>query len=472
MKKRIAILGGGISGLTAAYILHRDHAATCDFTLIEAGNRLGGIIETIHADGFTIECGPDSWVTEKPWAEQLARELGLAHELVPSNDHERRTYIAHNGSLIPLPEAMRMMVPTDLDAVRTSPLFTEAAKHAYVAEPTRAAELRDAALLHRGSDADESVADFVRRHFGEEVVQTLAGPLLAGIFGGNIEKLSARAVLGPFVAMEAQHGSLIAGLQQSTRNTKTAVFTSLTSGLGSLVQRLLTHLRSASIRLSSPVLALSPSSSGWKIETANGHEQFDRILIATSLDTTRRLLASVPLPEMQHAATLLPTDAASGLVVGLGYSAQSQPVPAIPTGFGFLVPAGRTEEHNLLACTFVHQKFPHRAPTGATLLRAFFASTAAENLSRHSDDEVAAIARDQLIRFLGPLPERAHVAIVRRWPRSLPQYEVGHLARMAKFAACLRSLPEIAVAGNALRGVGLPDLIRDATQAARTLALS
>lgn len=471
MKKRIAILGGGISGLTAAYILHRDHAATCDFTLFEADNRLGGIIETVHANGFTIECGPDSWITEKPWTEQLARELGLAEELLPSNDHERQTYIARDTSLIPLPEGMRMMVPASLDAVRTSPLFTEAAKQAYMAEPTRAAELRDTALLRRGPDADESVADFVRRHFGDEVVQTVAGPLLGGIFGGNVEKLSARTVLGPFVALEAEHGSLISGLQRTTRNANKAVFTSLTSGLGTLIKRLIANLPSTSIHLSSRVLAISASSSGWKIETEHGYEQFDCLLIATSLDATRRFLSSLPLPEMQRAAALLPADATSGLVVALGYNAQAHPLPAIPPGFGFLVPVNPADNCSLLACTFVHQKFPERAPNGATLLRAFFASAAAENLSVHSDDEIAAIARDQLIRFLGSLPEHADIAVVRRWPRSLPQYEVGHLARLAAFETCLRSIPGIAVACNALRGVGLPDLIRDATQAAHALAL-
>jgi oxygen-dependent protoporphyrinogen oxidase len=154
VKKRIAIVGGGISGLTAAYILHRNYPGTCEFALFEAASRLGGIIETIHADGFTIECGPDSWVTEKPWAEQLVREVGLAHELLPSNDRERRTYIARNAALIPLPDAMRMMVPADLNTVLASPLFTEAAKRAYIAEPSRAAELRKSALLHRGIDAD------------------------------------------------------------------------------------------------------------------------------------------------------------------------------------------------------------------------------------------------------------------------------------------------------------------------------
>lgn len=468
MKRRIAIIGGGISGLTAAYVLWRDHADACEFILFEASSRLGGIIETVHADGFTIECGPDSWVTEKPWAEQLARELGLGQELLPSNDHERRTYISRNGSLTALPDAMRMMVPTDLDAVLTSPLFTESARQAYLAEPARAAQLRETALLNRGIDADESVAEFVRRHFGDEVVDVVAGPLLAGVFGGDIEKLSARALLGPFVTMEARHGSLITGMQQR-QPSSASVFSTLAGGLGTLIDRLERSLPPASMRLSTPVLTIDPRPGEWVVGTANRREHFDRVLIATPLDTTRHLFASLPVAEARRAAALLPADAASGLVVALGYREQTTPAPAIPRGFGFLVSANPADAHSLLACTFVHQKFQRRAPEGATLLRAFFASTAAGALSARLDDEIADIARNQLLGFLGPLPEHADTTIVRRWPRSLPQYEVGHVARMEEFQSCVSALNGLSVAGNAIRGVGLPDLIRDATQAAHAL---
>jgi protoporphyrinogen/coproporphyrinogen III oxidase len=470
VKKRIAIVGGGISGLTAAYILHRDYSESCEFTLFEAESRVGGIIETVHVDGFTIECGPDSWVTEKPWAEQLARELGLGDQLLGSNDHARRTYIARDGSLTPLPEAMRMMVPADLSTVLASPLFTESAKQAYMAEPSRAAQLREDALANRTADSDESVAAFVRRHFGDEVVETVAGPLLAGIFGGDIGRLSARALLGPFVAMESAYGSLIVGLQQRSRVSEAPVFTTLASGLSTLVAGLLKTLPPASLHLSSPVLKLDMQPVGWAVETPNDVERFDRVLLATPLDTTRRLLASLPCKEAQQAATLLPTDAASGLVVAFGYGAQARPTPTIPDGFGLLVAARPQKHHSLLACTFLDQKFPGRTLEGSTLLRAFFASSAADELARRSDTEIAAIARNQLTALLGPLPEHADVTIVRRWPRSLPQYEVGHVARMKQFDLCLSGLEGIAVAGNALRGVGLPDLVRDATKAAHLLA--
>jgi protoporphyrinogen/coproporphyrinogen III oxidase len=469
VKKRIAIVGGGISGLTAAYILHRDYAEACEFILFEAKNRLGGIIETVRADGFTIECGPDSWVTEKPWAEQLARELGLAGELLPSNDHIRRTYIAHDKWLVPLPDAMHMMVPTDLNAILASPLFSEVAKRQYIAEPSRAEQLRESALANRGNDVDESVATFVRRHFGDEVAETVARPLLAGIFGGDIERLSARALLGPFIAMEAQHGSLILALQQRSRPHSSSVFTTLSSGLGTLVDCLQMSLPTASVRLSSPVLALKSSPPGWAVETPAGRSPFDRVLIATPIDITRELLRNLPFAQAHQAATLLPADANSALVVAFGYRRPGKSVPPIPKGFGFLVTSAPAAERSLLACTFLHQKFPNRAPEGATLLRTFFASSAADELSCRSDSETATIARDQLAEFLGPLPQDADITTVRRWPRSLPQYEIGHVARIAQLNVSLSELNGLFVAGNALNGVGLGDLVRDATHAAHAL---
>ncbi len=212
---RIAIIGGGISGVATAFELSKQGHS--DFVLYEASPRLGGIVETVRQDGFVIECGPDSWVTEKPWARELAIELGLESEIIPSNDVRRRTYLLEGDQLIPMPDGMRMMVPTDLEAIATSPLFSEEARQAYREEPLRAAELKAFAAA-RSPDEDESVASFVERHFGAEVAEKIAGPLLAGVFGGDIRQLSAGAVMAPFVAMEREHGSLVLALQQRREN--------------------------------------------------------------------------------------------------------------------------------------------------------------------------------------------------------------------------------------------------------------
>ena len=197
--RRIAILGGGISGLTAAYELEkaRKSGAAIDWHLYESTDRLGGIVETIRQDGFVLEQGPDAWVSEKPWARELAIELGLESELIFSNDATRKTYILIDGELQPIPDRMRMMVPEDLAALENSSLFSDSARKSYADELTRAEELRASAPTE-----DESIAAFVQRHFGEEVLNKIAAPLLSGVFGGDVRKLSVRAVMPAFVAME------------------------------------------------------------------------------------------------------------------------------------------------------------------------------------------------------------------------------------------------------------------------------
>src|ERR1700761_6708803 len=222
----IAIIGGGISGLATAYQLACDRAP---FTLFEASGRLGGIVETVHRDGFVIECGPDSWVTEKPWARELAVELGLEDQIIPSNDHHRRTYVQQSEGritrLTAIPEGMRMMIPAKWGPLLESPLFTWQARLAYLREPRRAEELKASAPTR-----DESVADFVSRHVGEEVGRTLAGPLLSAVFGGDIARLSVRAVMPGFVRMEAEEGSLITAVQRRAPRSPQPIFTSLAGG--------------------------------------------------------------------------------------------------------------------------------------------------------------------------------------------------------------------------------------------------
>jgi oxygen-dependent protoporphyrinogen oxidase len=470
-KPRIAIIGGGISGVAAAYALSQRHPDQ-PFTLFEASSRLGGIVETVHEHGFTIECGPDSWVTEKPWARELAEELGLADEILPSNDFQRRTYIARGRELIPMPDGMRMMVPTRWEPLLHSPLLSWQARLAYLREPKRAEELKQTSLAKRGAKVDESVSDFVLRHFGEEVARTLAGPLLSGVFGGDIEKLSVRSVMAPFVRMEADHGSLIEALRLRSPGRSpadaAATFTTLRSGLETLIKGMVEHLPSSSIFPDMPVTELSKTAKGWQVSTrARGPETFDAVLLAAPAHVTRMLLQSIQNELAENVATLLPTHASSSVVVALGFHEKASRL-RIPRGFGFLVPAasGTSQKGSpsLLACTFVDQKFSHRVPAGGVLLRGFFGGDAAEQLTGESDSEIARLTREQLSRLLGPLPD-ADVTVVRRWPLSLPQYYVGHVERIAKAEMLLEELPGLRLLGNAYHGVGLPDLVRDAREA-------
>jgi protoporphyrinogen/coproporphyrinogen III oxidase len=461
---RIAIIGGGISGVATAYELsgpgHRD------FILYEASPRLGGIVETVRRDGFVIECGPDSWVTEKPWARELAIELGLEAEIIPSNDARRRTYLLEDDQLVPMPDGMRMMVPTDLEAIVASPLFSEQARQAYREEPLRAAELK-AFAAGRREDEDESVASFVERHFGAEVAEKIAGPLLAGVFGGDIRQLSAASVMAPFVAMEREHGSLILALQQRQRAAQTqSVFTSLKGGVQTLIEGMVARIAPAAIRLNEAVLSVTPKAGKWDAVTSCGPATFDRVVLATPVHVTRELVA----PWNSELGTLLDVEASSAVVAAFAFDRESAKGVKIPEGFGFLVPQRdkptvEDSDPKLLACTFVDQKFTCRTPEGCVLLRAFFGGKSAPALLDRSDEAILDTARRQLGRVFGELPA-SQIALVRRWPRSLPQYAVGHRARVKNIEAMAEEVPGLHLLGNAFHGVGLPDLIHHG----RTLA--
>ncbi|HVW77224.1 MAG TPA: protoporphyrinogen oxidase [Alloacidobacterium sp.] len=458
---KIAIIGGGIAGVSAAYELtHRG----VDFTLYEASGRLGGIVETIRRNGFVVECGPDSWVTEKPWARDLAIELGLEDEIISSNDDQRRTYIVQDNNLIAMPDGMRMMVPTRWEPLLISSLFTEAAKQAYRLEEERAEELKASIPAN-----DESVASFVRRHFGDEVARTIAGPLLAGVFGGDIDRLSARAVMPAFVKMEREYGSLITALQSGKRggDNRPSVFTTLKSGLQTLVDRMALALPAGSVQLHRTVHGISRNEKAWQIAAADTIMIFDAVILAAPADVTRKLLA--PLDPAYD--SLLSMDASSAIVIALAFEAGLEPEIKIPPGFGFLVPQKLREspDPQLLACTFVDQKFLHRAPEGAKLLRAFFGGEDAPQLLDASDEEVEALAQRQLSILLGSLPDPSFT-VIRRWPRSLPQYEIGHLEKMVELEERVRALPGLSLIGNAYYGVGLPDLVKQGRDAARQIA--
>ena len=492
--KRIAIIGGGIAGLSAAYELAlQQHAgAPIEFVLFDAASRLGGIVETVRRDGFVIECGPDSWVTEKPWARDLALELGLESELVPSRDDRRKTYLVQGRALTAMPDGMRLMVPVQWAGVLNSPLFSWQAKLAYLREPKLAELLKTSAIDAAGSSRDESVRDFVFRHFGAEVADTIAAPLLAGVFGGDIAMLSARAVLPAFVALERDYGSLVLGLQQRRQagDEPAAIFTTLRHGLAGLVEGMESHIPASSIQSGIVVASIDRTGEGWVVHRASvpgvshpASQTFDAVLVATPAKTTAQLFGAID----ERIEELLPQQSSSAIVVALAFSADRASAIRIPRGFGFLVPQIAAQygpsqpisnddveaiaQSALLACTFVDQKFPQRAPKDAVLLRAFFGGPAVAPLLEVSDATLLRLAQTTLGRIVGKLPEPS-IALVRRWPDSLPLYSVGHLDRMAELDARISRLPHMRLIGNAYRGVGLPDLIHTGRTAARELTAS
>ena len=481
--KRIAILGGGIAGLAAAYQLERqrDAGAPLDWYLYEASDRLGGTVQTtrrVTADGeWILEGGPDAWVTEKPWARELAEELGLGDQVIPSNDAGRKTYVWVDGELAAMPDRMRMMVPEDLATLDASPLFSDAAKAAYGGELARAEELK-ASVPHE----DESVASFVRRHFGEEVLDKIGAPLLSGVFGGDVAKLSVRAVMTAFTEMEAEHGSLILALQKqrAERGEKPAqpTFTTLRRGMETLTEAITAGLPPNRVQKRTGAAALARSGCGeWMVRfdgpgasaCSIGFVPFDHLLIATPVDVARRLLNDLDA----ETGDLIPTEASSAVLVTFCWSAEVAKSFSVPPGFGFLVPQhgdARADRPRLLAGTFTTQKFDGRAPAGARVLRVFFGGAAADSLQPQPDDAVAEEAWRELKAVLSHLPKpEPSLTTVARWPRSLPQYQVGHKTRMDRLKERVAAMGNLTLLGNGYHGVGVPDLIRDARDAARQL---
>ncbi|HXE91734.1 MAG TPA: protoporphyrinogen oxidase [Terriglobales bacterium] len=454
--KRIAIVGGGIAGLSAAFELEqrRRQGDALEYALYERAPRLGGVIRTERTDnGCLIEAGPDAFLTEKPWAAELCCELGLSDQLLGSNDAQRRTCIVVRGRLVPIPEGLQFMVPTRIAPVLSTPLFSFR---------TKLRMAREWFLSPRGPAGDESAADFVARHFGREVVERLADPLLAGVYGGTAESLSARAVLPRFVAMEEKHGSLARAM--SVRRTRTAppnpappLFTTLRNGMQQMVEALAVRLDPAALRLGVEVRRVVHQAGRWRVAGDSSGEDFDAVILAVPAYVAAALLrdSHTRLPGLLEQIPY-----SSSVTVALGYDSA---VP-LPAGFGFLVP--RTEGLRLLACTFVHNKFPHRAPEGWRLLRVFLGGRSDERAGELTDAEIAAIVRDELRQLLCLETEPRFVRIY-RWPRAMAQYEVGHLERLAEITRLRKGLPGLFLAGNAYGGIGVPDCVREGRQAAR-----
>ena len=456
---RIAIIGGDISGLSAAFYLEKARAEGTDleYTLFEASQRLGGCMSSDRVDGCLVEAGPDSFLTEKPWAVALCKELGIADQLIGSNDSQRKTYIVVHGRLVAMPDGLMFMVPTQLMPTALSPLFSWSTKLRMLQE-----------LLHppRPMQDDETVAQLVERHFGAEVVDRLADPLLSGVYGGDAGKLSARAVLPRFVEMEEKYGSLSRAmlaahnkmLAQRKQQAPRPLFTSLREGMQQMVDAIVARLRPESIRLRQHVQRVYENG-GWRVSIEmNGDEQFDSVIVAAPANVAGVLLDGV---DQGLARNLLDITYSSSVTVTLGY--YKQQLTTLPPGFGFLVP--RSEGTRMLACTFVHNKFPHRAPEDKGILRCFLGGARDEAVLGLNDEEMLETVHREL-RDIVRLEAQPIFARVYRWREAMAQYEPGHIARVEQIEKRVAEIPGLALAGNAYHGIGVPDCVRSGNEAA------
>jgi oxygen-dependent protoporphyrinogen oxidase len=451
----VAIVGGGIAGLATAYELQRRGAS---FHLLEAAPRLGGVILSERADGFTFDAGPDALLIQKPAAIELCRELGLGDRLFPTSE-PRRSFILRGGVLHPLPESSVLGIPRNVSALAATRLFSLAGKARMAAE----------FLIPRSRNAagDESIASFIGRRFGREAVTYLAEPLLAGIHAGDVGRLSMRALFPRFLEAERRHGSVLRAFRQlrQPKSSSKGAFMSLPGGLAEIVEALERRLPSSSVSLGSPIRAVDrdPAEPGrYLLELESGSRLTARaVVLCTPAFVTARVVR--PL-DADLAALCASIPYASSATVTLGYDRGAVHHPL--AGAGFVVP--RVEGTTIMAGSWVSSKWRCRAPEGRVLVRAFIGGARDPRAMDREDEDLVRAAERDLGGLLGisgpPLLARLH-----RWTLANAQHEVGHLDTVARIERRLAALPGLFLTGSGFRGVGVPDCVADARATAAQL---
>ncbi len=448
----VIVVGGGVAGLAAAY-----HLQKCDirYTLLEAADRPGGLVQTVTmGDGCQAELGPDAFITRKPWALELATELGLTPVLQSVNDTRERIYVLVNGRLEPLPDGLRLLVPTKFGPFWRSRLLSPWGKLRMLA---------DWVIPAKGDRADESLGDFVRRRLGRQALERLADPLLGGVYNAEMERQSILATFPQYRDLEAKHGSLIRGMRaaasRSHRDDAPPALVSFEGGMGAFVGALAGTL-GGDVRLNASVEQIDRHNNGYRVRLAAGDTlEAAAVIVATPANVSARLLTLVAPGAAGHLAGIRYEGVGS---ISLAYRRGDVPHPL--DAYGVVIPAqaGR----NIDGMQWSSAKWPGRAPEPIALLRVFFGGPHTRPMLDQSDADLLALVQRELSDLLGIQAEPLHYTIG-RWRDAYPQYDVGHLDRIAQV---MRALPAgVALAGNSYRGVGLPDTIHSAQQAAQKI---
>ncbi len=448
----VAIIGGGVTGLSAAFFL-RKHHPQLRIVLFEAERQPGGIIRTDHTDGFVIEGGPDSFLSSKPRGLGLARELGMESRLQGTNEMKRRTWVMSNGELHPLPEGLTGLVPSRLEPLLESDLFSAEGKRRLQQEPF---------VEPRVGDEDESIAAFVERRFGREVYDRMIEPLMAGIYAGDGEELSVAATFPQLRRLEVQYGSVIRGITATSvpsHDGKRPGFLTPMGGMSALVEALVSQLGRVTVQTDSGVQRVVRAPAGFRMRLRDeSWVEARAVIVSTSAGQGAALLSDL---SQELSDILDATPLGSSASVSLAYRASD--VPRAAEGFGYVVP--RIENRPILASTWVSSKFAHRAPDGYALIRMFIGRRGAESMLAGTDADLVDLARREASEVLRTNAEPLLYRVF-RWPRAMPQYTIGHLDRIATVDALLDNFPGLFVAGNWMGGVGIPDCIASGERAA------
>ncbi len=450
--KRVVIIGGGMAGLAAAHECQQQEGI--EWQLLDASDRLGGKIVTDHVDGFVIEGGPDSFITQKPAGVALCEELGLESELIPCNSAAQKVFILSNGQLCELPEGFRLTVPTRLMPFLRSPLFSWRAKVRMGLEPL---------VPPKRDNEDESISAFITRRLGKEAADKIGGPLMAGIYVADPERLSLLSTFPMFRTLEQKYGSLIHAMRHMAKRPASGqpMFMSMKQGMGQLVQAISQPLLK-SCQLGVHVDAIEQSETEFRILCNNREIGADEIILATPPAQAAQLLEKI---DAASATELRQIRTVSTATVSLGFALPLEGIHQPMDGFGFVIPA--SENRRILACTWSSMKFPGRAPQDHALMRVFIGGERGEQWLDRDDEGLVKLALAELESIWG-LTSVPVVSRVYRWPNGNPQYDVGHAQRMHQLLESLAArAPGIHLAGSGYRGIGLPDCIASGRGAAQ-----
>lgn len=450
----VAVIGGGITGLAAAHRIH-ELAPQAEVHLFEASGQIGGVLRTESIEGYLVEHSADMFTTAEDDAIELCRRMNYDQNLVFPNEDNRRALLVHNGKLTPMPTGLSLMLPTDIEALLTSPLLTAAGKERLLEEEK---------IPPRTSDEDESVAEFARRRFGNDVYTSIIQPMVGGIYTGDPEKLSMQSTMAKFLKLEQKFGSLTAAGRESASPDRQAsgarysLFRTPKLGMQDWVTQLANRLPARTISLDSPVEAIARDGEQWRLQCGKSWRAFDGVVVAVESPTASRLLQPIA-PSASSAFAEMTASSTAIVVVGHDRSQFDHPLDA----FGFIVPAA--ENRKILAASFASNKYPGRAPDEKILVRIFIGGELQAALLQHTDKELIAIARSEMQSLTGMQGESDFAKVV-RWPNSMPQYNLGHQQRVAAIETEIGELAGLEVAGKTLTGVGLPACIRSAESAA------
>ena len=450
--KHALIIGGGISGLSSAYYLNK---AGIPFTLIEKASHLGGLIKTEHMSGCTLEAGPDSFLSSKPWALELIEELGLGSEVIGSKDEERETFIVKNGSLVPLPDGMQFMIPRRIGPMLNSSLVGLGSKlqmgMEWFRKPTT------------GQRPERSVAEFVKDHFGEEALEYIAEPLMAGVYGGVPEQLSATSVFPKFVEIETKYGSLRKGSAENDKGEAppSPLFKALQNGMGSLIDGILGAIAENIKGVRGTAEAVEQTGYGFRVKVNDDWVEGSDVIMACEAHNAQKIVAQLN-PRLSALFGEIPYS--SSVIMTIAFDARD--LAKIPQGFGFLVP--RRERKRIMACTFVGNKFPYREADNIILLRVFMGGPTGADAIEMSEGTLLEEVMGELNEILD-ITAKPQFTRLWRLPNSMPQYTVGHEARVAEIEEHLKAMPGLHVVGNAYYGIGIPNCVKMAREIAGSI---